>query len=265
MSLPVLIGLHGRRGSGKDTAFAHIAEWAEGRGLTCVRRGFADKLKHSAFLALGFQIAESDALVLADDLKTMGEITTVIPQQSVIYTISGRKFLQLFGTESHRDLFGDNFWVDALLPLGHDPAGTRPPTREELSIDEYDPSYALPGAPMNPPGYSQWRRQREEDGMQVWEPRWHENFGGADICVITDLRFENEAQRVHDLGGTVIEIDRKAVEIGDGHASEIRLPDEMIDLTIDNNGSLADLSREVKTNMTAEFHMRFVEPMKEES
>jgi len=118
VSLPVLIGLHGRRGSGKDTAFAHIAEWAEGRGLTCVRRGFADKLKHSAFLALGFQIAESDALVLADDLKTMGEITTVIPQQSVIYTISGRKFLQLFGTESHRDLFGDNFWVDALLPDG---------------------------------------------------------------------------------------------------------------------------------------------------
>jgi len=229
VSLPVLIGLHGRRGSGKDTAFAHIAEWAEGRGLTCARRGFADKLKHSAFLALGFHIAESDALVLADDLKTMGEITTVIPQQSVIYTISGRKFLQLFGTESHRDLFGDNFWVDALLPDGF---------------------------------INAW--PKDFDGP-LHRPAWHRNFDFADICVITDLRFENEAQRVHDLGGTVIEIDRKAVEIGDGHASEIRLPDEMIDLTIDNNGSLADLSREVKTNMTAEFHMRFVEPMKEES
>jgi len=224
VSLPVLIGLHGRRGSGKDTAFAHIAEWAEGRGLTCARRGFADKLKHSAFLALGFQIAESDALVLADDLKTMGEITTVIPQQSVIYTISGRKFLQLFGTESHRDLFGDNFWVDALLP---------------------QPYRLGPGG-------------RMIDG-------WHQNFDNTDICVITDLRFENEAIRVRECGGVVWEIDRKAVEIGDNHASEIRLPDEMIDLTIDNNGSLADLSREVKTNMTAEFHMRFVEPMKEES
>lgn len=44
----VLIGLHGRAGSGKDTAFLAIQKWAEERGLVAVRQGFADKLKLSA-------------------------------------------------------------------------------------------------------------------------------------------------------------------------------------------------------------------------
>ena len=229
MSRPVLIGLHGRKGSGKDTAFGYIEDWAEGRGLTAARRGFADKLKHSALLALGFQIAEQDAIVLADSLKNLGEITTVIPGQSVLYTIEGRKFLQLYGKEAHRDIFGDDFWVDALLPGGF--------------VNAWPADF---------------------DGHTT-RPAWHRNFDFADICVITDCRFGNEAQRIRDLGGVVWAIDRPVVEDGDDHVSEISLPPELVDLTIDNNGSLHKFGVEINSEMTIAFHMRFVSSQGEEA
>jgi len=45
--MTVLIGLHGRLGAGKDTAFEGIHKWASERGVRAARRGFADALKLS--------------------------------------------------------------------------------------------------------------------------------------------------------------------------------------------------------------------------
>lgn len=198
--MALLLGLTGGRGSGKDTAFEFIDTWTRARAVTACRRSFADKLKHSACLALGFDVEEADAIVLMDELKDMGEITTVIPSQSVAYTITGRKFLQLFGTEAHRDLFGPGFWVDALLPT--------------FTPDGYDPDV------------------------------WHESFLGADVCVVADVRFRNEAARVHELGGLIWKIDRDT-EVSDDHVSEWGLPDADIDLVIDNHGTLAEFQDSV--------------------
>lgn len=92
---------------------------------------------------------------------------------------------------------------------------------------------------------------------------WTENFLGQnggelylpDIALITDLRFANEARRVHELQGVVWEIDRGLQ--GDDHRSEQRLPDDLIDLTIENKDSLEALEVKMDTIMTQQYHDHF--------
>jgi hypothetical protein len=222
--VPYLIGLNGRRGSGKNTAAEFISEWASRRDLTTRSRGFADKLKHSALTALGFQVTEQDAIVLADELKTLGEVSTIIPNQSVYYAIEGRKFLQLFGTEAHRDIFGDNFWVDALLPHG---------------LSRFDQNV--------PAWYDNFTYKVDEN-----------SYDYVDIACVTDVRFPNEAQRILNLGGQVWEIDRPLDEERDDHASEKPLPRELITLTIPNFEGIEEFESNVHAVCTGELHMKIV-------
>lgn len=62
----------------------------------------------------------------------------------------------------------------------------------------------------------------------------------SDIVVIDDLRFENEAEFVHELGGKVILMKRDTGHEKSSHASEqgIKSYDYIID---NNNGPIADL------------------------
>jgi hypothetical protein len=210
-----------------------ISEWAESQGLVAGEAGFADKLKHAAMTALGFVVTESDAIVLANSLKEDGEITTAIPEQSVLYTIDGRKYLQLFGTEAHRDIFDTDFWVNALLPTPHSlelvPAWVR----------NFKARCQACGAVGGLWGYD----PADEDHVEaVWVPcqtcGGSGKHGQADIACVTDVRFENEAERIHLLGGENWWIDRPFDVEADDHASEVKLPDELIDVRIDNSGTL---------------------------
>lgn len=217
--MPILLGLTGPKESGKDTAFASIKSWGEGRGLSVVRRGFADKLKYSALRALGFDVSLEDAIVLADQLKEMGEINSLIPGQSLSHTITGRQFLQNYGTEAHREIFGSDFWVDALLPFG-----------------------------------SSYSHIHHRD-----EPIWVRSFTDLasplpDICVVTDVRFDNEAQRILDLRGTNFKIDPgERLQQEDGHASEAGVSPHLIHVMIDNSKDLDWLDFQIQSEMTIEF------------
>lgn len=113
-----LLGLAGRKFAGKDTLARLLIEEGERRGIKVVRAAFADKLKVSAARALGL-LDEGDAYCvrLMDHLKEHGQITVKLDAVRTL-SLSGREYLQWFGTEAHRDVFGSDFWVDALLPLG---------------------------------------------------------------------------------------------------------------------------------------------------
>lgn len=184
-----LIGLHAQLGSGKDTVYEMINKESYGRSVE--RIAFADKLKMSAMLALGLKPCCADeAIVMANDLK---EEEIHIGQDDMVKVITGRQYLQWYGTEAHRQVFGDNFWVDMLLPLD-----------------------------LNP------------DIM-------------ADIVVVTDVRFSNEAKRIRTLGGEVWYIDAtERLPEREVHASEQMLPNELIDWHVDNNGTLDNLEHEVR-------------------
>ena len=65
----------------------------------------------------------------------------------------------------------------------------------------------------------------------------------GEFFIVTDIRFPNEAQVIHDNGGLVVEIIRPGT-IGNGisnHASEQKLPSKLIDKSILNDGSLQQL------------------------
>lgn len=73
-----------------------------------------------------------------------------------------------------------------------------------------------------------------------------QSYPGRKIA-ITDLRFENEAQRVMGVGGFVVKVDRPGLDNEDQHSSEASLPPELIDFTLENNGTIDDLN--MKTSM----------------
>lgn len=100
-----MIGLNGLKGSGKDTVGAYLVEQ-----YGFVRYSFADMLKESAAALFGIEPA------LWDELKNE-ETTKVILKRGNknLDAQTARSFLQRYGTEAHRDIFGEDFWVDAVM------------------------------------------------------------------------------------------------------------------------------------------------------
>jgi hypothetical protein len=75
---------------------------------------------------------------------------------------------------------------------------------------------------------------------------WMETgYGSKYIIVVPDIRFDNEAKLIHDLGGYIWEVARPGYE-GDGHASEQGVSVSFIDDVINNDGSLDDLKNKVE-------------------
>jgi hypothetical protein len=111
----MLIGLTGRAGAGKDTVHETLVE-LYGDQLPVERRSFADPLYESAAAALGVTVNDlrrwkNDPDVLID-VSGSGDAYPH-SRQTV------RQFLQRYGTEAHRDVFGEGFWTDAVDLAGH--------------------------------------------------------------------------------------------------------------------------------------------------
>ena len=107
----MLIGINGFKGVGKDTAGAYLVE-----KYGFERLSFAAKLKESASALFGFSGPE-----IWDELKNEdGSIVFFSEHGNAFHAIGFREFLQRYGTEAHRDIFGQDFWVDYALK-GIDP------------------------------------------------------------------------------------------------------------------------------------------------
>lgn len=190
-----LIGVSGLKRSGKDTTAAIIADHY---GENVRRVAFARKLKLMAARSLGFWGDDDRLVALMDQLKETGVLmasTGPYPDRTGSY-LTGRQYLQNLG-EWARKLFGENFWVDQVLPPGH--------------------------------------------SMELM-------YRGVDCLVVTDCRYPNEAERIRDLGGYVIEVVRPGL-VGDGHSSEEPLPRNLVDVTIFNDGTIEDLARKVASTL----------------
>lgn len=81
-------------------------------------------------------------------------------------------------------------------------------------------------------GYNVWIDQLERRARAA----------GADAVVITDVRFDNEAEWIRENNGWVIEITRPGIVPVNGHVSDSGLSRHLIHSTIDNDGTLEDLA-----------------------
>jgi hypothetical protein len=167
----VIIGLHGNKGVGKDTAGQFLIDTYEFQKVA-----FADPLKEA--VAALFDITREEV----DQFKEFEYTVQVSPG---VKSLSWREFLQRFGTEMGREVFGRDFWVD------------------------------------------------------LWEDYLYQNSIHEDNIVATDVRFKNEAEKIQHMGGIIVRIVRPGYE-PDGHASEEPLPDLLVDVEVNNNGSLED-------------------------
>jgi hypothetical protein len=60
--------------------------------------------------------------------------------------------------------------------------------------------------------------------------------------VITDVRFQNEVDMIHELGGIIIKVNRKSVNNNiDTHSSELEIDKLNIDIVLDNDNTIEDL------------------------
>lgn len=206
MSEPILIGITGLAGSGKDTAYGFIREWATERRVLTGRRALADNLKHSFARLFIPDASIEEGIAWCDRLKNNGTLTVHesvenTPGQTTSLTdeITMRLALQRYGTECHRQLVNPDYWLDLVVPPDFDYQGNF------LSV--------LGDAP--------------------------------EICVVTDIRFDNEAQRILDAGGIMIRIDRWSGDPEDTHASEAGVCEELVSRTINNHSSLDNFKFEV--------------------
>jgi len=91
-----LIGFSGKARSGKDSCCDIMTT-----NYGYIRHAFADKLKEAASVYFGIPL-----VWCYDDEKD----TRVVPA----YGMTIRQLLQKFGTESTRDVFGADFWINRL-------------------------------------------------------------------------------------------------------------------------------------------------------
>jgi hypothetical protein len=104
----MLIGLNGRKQAGKDTVFERVARLMD--GVVGVERvSFADLLYRSAAASLGVTVE-----FLQEHKSNPLAVVCVMVDGVLIVDQTFREFLQSYGTEGHRDVFGMDFWVDAV-------------------------------------------------------------------------------------------------------------------------------------------------------
>lgn len=96
-----VLGISGYKGSGKDT-FGNI--FVEKYNFK--RLSFATKLKESAAALFGW-----DPEIWEDLKNEEGGFMAFDGDGNAIGGVGYREFLQRYGLEAHRDIFGEDFWV----------------------------------------------------------------------------------------------------------------------------------------------------------
>ncbi len=104
---------------------------------------------------------------------------------------------------------------------------------------------------------TEWGRGLNEN---LWVEIWKAKVDlasrlGPDIIIVSDdCRFDNEASAIHQLGGTVIKINRnnnlQAAHGGVGianHASEAGIKSDLVDFIIENNSTVEDYKVSLST------------------
>lgn len=217
-----IIGINGFKRAGKGETAAAIERFYPGN---VTHLGFAYKVKVFAALCLGFSRDRSDEelIALMDEAKehwiidvtdqaTFDNISAKRPQ-GPFHDLTGRQYLQEIGTRA-RQMFGDDFWVDQVLPKA--------------------------------PGPPAWADAL--DRARLIAEQLDDRYPSADAVVFSDVRFENEAERVLALDGEVWRVHRPGCG-SDGHASEQKLPDSLVTRELYNTGSLVDLEAAVVASL----------------
>jgi len=212
----MIIGISGRIGSGKDTVAGMIKEMTP--SINWEVRKFAYKLKQIASMLTGilpenFENQEFKKGYLGSEWDYLVDLPRTDGSSKIKVRMTVRELLQKLGTDAMRNNLHPNVWVNALMA-----------------------DYVRP---------SHWEDRFYDEAKTLCSGR-EEVWGELPNWLITDCRFENEAQAIKDRGGIVIRVVR-----GDGkpvtgeHISESALDGYAFDYVIRNDSSLENLKHRV--------------------
>ena len=159
----------------------------------------------------------------------------------------GQELVEKYGFErlSFADIIREGIYI--LNPiLSHSPMGVT--LRVKEVVDEYGWEWAKKN-------YPEVRRLLQVMGTEVgrdliypaiWIDGVRNKMRNGDY-VITDVRFENEAEMIKsNREGLLVKIIRDGVGPVNTHSSDSGLPDELFDLIINNDGSLEEFLESVE-------------------
>lgn len=120
----MIIGMNGFGYAGKDTAYRYLKQLL--KPWPVHREGFADRLKVSAAAAVGIPVETLESL------KDCGRITFerrvedpygqgADASYEFVQSMGVRRYLERYGTEAHRDVFDQDFWIGVVMEshVGH--------------------------------------------------------------------------------------------------------------------------------------------------
>jgi hypothetical protein len=131
----MIIGLTGVAGAGKDTVYERLA--ALDSSQSYVKMSVADALKESVSALFGISLDHLEEL--KRDQESLIKVTAAVDaegtNQDPIYRynvceMSMREFLQRYGTEAHRGVFGQDFWLDVWEARVRDVQAQQIPVRD---------------------------------------------------------------------------------------------------------------------------------------
>lgn len=100
---------------------------------------------------------------------------------------------------------------------------------------------------------TEWGRSMVAD--TVWVDRglafWDRMSSEGKSVVITDVRFQNEAEMIRSAGGVIVRIVRDSAKGVAEHSSERGVPRSLVDASIQNNGSIKALHQQLDDMMNA--------------
>lgn len=119
MSTPTLIGMHGYKHAGKDTTYDRLAELG---GKQFQQFSVADPMKESISALTEISVPRLDELKNDPDsfvkIGGRGEPSQTGPGAFMARydsVMTMRRFMERYGTQAHRGVFGDDFWLDFWL------------------------------------------------------------------------------------------------------------------------------------------------------
>lgn len=162
----MIIGLVGKRTAGKDTVGAYLV-----KEYSFERKAFADPLKRSVAALFDIPFSEIDRLK-SDEYGTVVSIAHTHEDEIKIYSFV--EFLQRYGTESHRGVFGNSFWIDQTLPMGGFYTGRKIVITDCRFKNEAERIQTLGGIiiRINRPGLDDKDRHSSETEQDEIKPDW---------------------------------------------------------------------------------------------
>lgn len=96
---------------------------------------------------------------------------------------------------------------------------------------------------------TEWGREQDKDiwlkiVAEKYRAHQEESPGGV-YFVVSDVRFDNEAEWIRDNGGYIIKTKRGMGVSVEGHSSENGINPALIDVVVNNNGTLESLEQHV--------------------